>query len=382
MNQLDKIKQSGQYRTLRVNEQEGAFIFPAENEKLLNLSSNDYLGLASNLELQEEFYQQVAAQSNALRLSASSSRLLTGNFSIYEKVEQLLQTLYKREGALIFNSGYHANTGILPALSGSSDLILADKLVHASIIDGMKLSSADSFRFRHNDLTHLRKLIEEKQSRYERIFIVTESLFSMDGDEADLPALVALKKEFPQILLYIDEAHAVGVRGQSGLGLCEECNQIAEIDFIVGTFGKALAGVGAYVICSNEHKELLINTMRTLIFTTGLPPVNLYWSYFILKRLSSFQKERSQLRMIISLLKQDTSFNSCISKSQIMPLMVGDSEEAVLLSQQLQKEGFFALPVRPPTVPQGTARIRLSLRADLPVSEVERFLSTIKNIRQ
>lgn len=380
MNRLDKIKQSGQYRTLRVNEQEGAYIFPGNERKLLNLSSNDYLGLASDLRLQEQFYQEIAAQSNALRLSASSSRLLTGNFSIYEKVEQLLQSLYKREGALIFNSGYHANTGILPALAGSSDLILADKLVHASIIDGLKLSVADSFRYRHNDMAHLRKLIQEKRSSYNRIFIATESLFSMDGDEADLKALVDLKKEFPQILLYIDEAHAVGVRGNNGLGICEEQDLISEIDFLVGTFGKALAGVGAYVICSGEHKELLINTMRTLIFTTGLPPVNLYWSYFILKRLSTFNREREQLRAIISLLKQGECFSSCISNSQIMPFMVGDSAKAMELSLELQDKGFFALAVRPPTVPQGTARIRLSLRADLPLNEMKEFLATIKTI--
>lgn len=380
MNRLDKIKESGQYRTLRVNEQEGAYIFPGNDQKLLNLSSNDYLGLASNLHLQEQFYQEIAAQSNALRLSASSSRLLTGNFSIYEKVEQLLQSLYKREGALIFNSGYHANTGILPALAGSSDLILADKLVHASIIDGLKLSSADSLRYRHNDMNHLRKLIQDKKESYNLIYIATESLFSMDGDEADLKALVDLKREFPQVRLYIDEAHAVGVRGNNGLGICEEQDLISGIDFLVGTFGKALAGVGAYVICSNEHKELLINTMRTLIFTTGLPPVNLYWSYFILKRLSSFHKEREQLRTIITLLKQDECFRSCVSNSQIMPLMVGDSAKAMELSLELQNRGFFALAVRPPTVPQGTARIRLSLRADLPLEEMNQFLATIKQL--
>lgn len=380
MNRLDKIKQNGQYRSLRVNEQVGAYIFPDNNQKLLNLSSNDYLGLASDLQLQEEFYQEVAAHSNALRLSASSSRLLTGNFSIYEKTEQLLQTLYKREGALIFNSGYHANSGILPALADSTDLILADKLVHASIIDGLKLSSADSFRYRHNDMVHLRKLIEEKREHYNRIFIVTESLFSMDGDEADLRTLAALKKNYPQIMLYVDEAHAAGVRGEGGLGICEEMNLIPDIDFIVGTFGKALAGVGAYVICNSEYKELLINTMRTLIFTTGLPPVNLYWSYFILKRLGQFGKQRQHLRDIISLLKQDETFSSCISNSQIIPFMVGDSQQAMQLSLELQNQGFFALAVRPPTVPQGTARIRLSLRADLPIEEMQRFLSTLKKI--
>ncbi|MGL5785427.1 MAG: aminotransferase class I/II-fold pyridoxal phosphate-dependent enzyme [Bacteroidales bacterium] len=377
MKRLEKIKQEGLYRTLRNNEQEGAYIYLSADKPMLNLSSNDYLGLASDKKLQEEFYQEIAARSNALRLSASSSRLLTGNFSIYDKVEGLLQSLYNRKGALIFNSGYHANTGILPAIAESADLILADKLVHASIIDGLKLASADSFRYRHNDMGHLRKLIQDKKDKYNRIFIVTESLFSMDGDEADLKALVALKEEYPQIMIYLDEAHAVGVRGNTGLGICEEEGLIQEIDFIVGTFGKALAGVGAYVICSSEHKELLINTMRTLIFTTGLPPVNLHWSYFILKRLASFSKERAQLSAIIDLLKSDPAFRNCESRSHIMPYFIGNSEEAMIRSMELQEQGFFALAVRPPTVPKDTARLRLSLRSDIPVSELKRFLEIL-----
>ncbi|MGL5788791.1 MAG: aminotransferase class I/II-fold pyridoxal phosphate-dependent enzyme [Bacteroidales bacterium] len=373
---LEQIKNSGQYRSLRSNDQDGAYIYLPDGNKMLNLSSNDYLGIASDKALQEEFYQTVAAESNALRLSASSSRLLTGNFSIYEKCEKYLGDLYAKS-ALMFNSGYHANTGILPALASSKDLILADKLVHASIIDGIRLAPAECVRFKHNDMQQLERILIERAHRHEQVWIVTESIFSMDGDIADLKQLVDLKNRFPNVLLYIDEAHAVGVRGKGGLGVCEEYDIIPEVDFIIGTFGKALAGIGAYVICKPDYREWLINTMRTLIFTTALPPVNLYWSLFILKRLSSFQNERNQLNKITHLLLDDARFKGTISQSHIMPLMIGDSQLAVDKSEELQRKGYFALAVRPPTVPKGTSRLRLSLRADLPIDEVKRFLTLL-----
>lgn len=373
---LEQIKNSGQYRTLRSNDQDGAYIYLPDGKKMLNLSSNDYLGIASNRALQEEFYQTIAAESNALRLSASSSRLLTGNFSVYEKCEQYLGELYAKS-ALIFNSGYHANTGILPALSTSKDLILADKLVHASIIDGIRLASAECVRFKHNDMQQLERILTERAHQHEQVWIVTESIFSMDGDIADLKQLVNLKRRFPNVLLYIDEAHAVGVRGKGGLGVCEEYNIIQEVDFIVGTFGKALAGIGAYVICQPDYREWLINTMRTLIFTTALPPVNLHWSLFILKRLASFEKERNQLSEITHLLLEDAHFKGTVSQSHIMPFMIGDSQLAVDKSDELQRKGYFALAVRPPTVPKGTSRLRLSLRSDLPMEDVKRFLTLL-----
>lgn len=373
---LEQIKTNGQYRSLRSNTQDGAYIVLPDSKEMLNLSSNDYLGIASNKKLQEEFYQTIAAESNALRLSASSSRLLTGNFSIYDKCEQYLGGLYSKT-ALIFNSGYHANTGILPSLTTNKDLILADKLVHASIIDGIRLSSAECIRFKHNDMLQLERILKERAHLYEHVWIATESIFSMDGDIADLPKLVQLKKAYPNVMLYIDEAHAVGVRGKRGLGLCEELNIVSDIDFIIGTFGKALAGIGAYVICKPEYKEWLINTMRTLIFTTALPPINLHWSLFILKRLDSFEKERTELNNLISLFRKNVHFENTISQSHIIPFMIGDSKKAVEKSEDLQSKGYFALAVRPPTVPQNTSRLRLSLRSDLPIEEIKKFLTLL-----
>ena len=237
LHKLEVIREAGNYRELR-NVQHNGFLIHCDGREMLNLSSNDYLGLASNPSLNEEFREETDVK--LLSYSASSSRLLSGNHEYYGLLEQDLRDMYGREGALVFTSGYHANIGILPALAGKRDLIIADKLVHASIIDGMRLADAEMMRYRHLDYEHLRELLFNHREKYENVFIVTESIFSMDGDVADLQELCDLKKEY-DAFLYVDEAHAVGVRGTNGLGCCEEMGCIEDIDFIVGTFGKAFA---------------------------------------------------------------------------------------------------------------------------------------------
>ena len=236
--ELQTLKEKKNYRSLPPLIHEGRDVL-LNGQRMLNLSSNDYLGLANDISLREEFLRTLTPET--FLPTSSSSRLLTGNFSDYQKLEQQLATMFGTESALIFNSGYHANTGILPAICNTHTLILADKLVHASLIDGIKLSSAKCIRYRHNDISQLQRLIAENHNAYEQIIIVTESIFSMDGDEADLPALIQLKKSYSNILLYIDEAHAFGVRGKKGLGCAEEQECINYIDLLVGTLGKSIA---------------------------------------------------------------------------------------------------------------------------------------------
>ena len=328
---------------------------------MLNLSSNDYLGLAAYLPLRTEFLQMLILP------SSSSSRLLTGNFNIYVQIEDLLARLFRKESALVFNSGYHMNAGILPAVSDARTLILADKLVHASIIDG------------HNRHDQLEQLLVSNHAGYDRIIIVTESIFSMDGDEADLRRLVTLKQQYDNVLLYVDEAHAVGVRGMHGLGCAEEQDCVADIDFLCGTFGKALASVGGYIVCSKTIRDYLVNKMRTFIFTTALPPVNLLWTFFILEHLDSFSFRRERLKKISSLLKDALVKKgyACPSTSHILPMTIGDSGDTVLKADFLQRKGFYALPVRPPTVPEGTSRIRFSLTADITEEEIKSLIELI-----
>lgn len=374
--QLQQLEAASNLRHLPALIHDGRDVI-VNGQRMLNLSSNDYLGLAADRRLREAFLETLTP--DTFLPTSSSSRLLTGNFTGYTELEQELARLFGTEAALVFNSGYHANTGILPAVSDAQTLILADKLVHASLIDGIRLSAARCIRYRHNDLAQAGRLVEEHHQAYSRIILVTESIFSMDGDEADLRALVALKKRYDNLLLYVDEAHAFGVRGPQGLGCAEEAGCIGDIDFLVGTFGKAAASAGAYIVCRQVVRDYLINRMRTFIFTTALPPVNIAWTLFIVRKLADMQERREHLAHIGRLLRDALTARSytCPSTSHIVPLMVGPSADTVLRADQLQRHGFYALPVRPPTVPEGTSRIRFSLTADVRADEILRLIACI-----
>ena len=374
--ELQELKEKSNLRKLPAITHEGRNVI-VDGQRMLNLSSNDYLGLANDRKLRQEFRETLTTET--FLPTSSSSRLLTGNFSIYDRLEQQLADSFGTEAALTFNSGYHANTGILPAVSNTHTLILADKLVHASLIDGIRLSAAKCIRYRHNEYNQLERLLQVNHSEYERIIVVTESIFSMDGDEADLRELVRLKKQYPNVLLYVDEAQAFGVRGQRGLGCAEEQDCINDIDFLVGTFGKALASAGAYIVCRKVIREYLINKMRTFIFTTALPPVTVQWTSFMLERLAGFRQRRETLRFLSNQLREALKNKGydCPSTSHIVPLITGESCVAIRKAEELQRKGFYALPVRPPTVPEGTSRIRFSLTAEIRESEMEKLINEI-----
>lgn len=348
-------------------------------EELIDLSSNDYMSIASNRSFFEEFYNQ--CDKNDIYMSSSASRLLSQKQKDYDALEYLLKDLYKKE-ILLFNSGYHANTGTISAIAAGNTLIVADKLVHASIIDGITLSRRDFLRFRHNDITHLRTILSKKASEYDRIIIVVESIYSMDGDICDLNNLVALKEEYPNVILYVDEAHGFGVRGKYGLGIAEESGLISQIDIIIGTFGKAAASTGAFTATSATLKKFLTNKARSFIFSTALPPVSCLWTKFVVEKLTGMDKERKQLLDTSEYLNEKFSaYNGNIrSHSQIVPLITGSSNKAVALSKELLKRGYIALPIRKPTVPEGTERIRFSLNAKFRKEQAERLYAEIKDI--
>lgn len=377
---LTQLQDIGQLRRLPELTHQGRYI-EKEGRLMLNLSSNDYLGLANNTALRQAFLQKHAE--NLPHFTSSSSRLLTGSFPHYEQLETLLAQRFGRESGLLFNSGYHANIGILPAVADKNTLIVADKLVHASMIDGIRLSGADFVRYRHNDYAHLENLLRKHQNRYQRMIIVTESVFSMDGDVSDLPQLVAFKKCFGNVLLYVDEAHAIGVYGEQGLGIAEQQGCVAEIDFLVGTFGKALASMGAYVVCDRIMRDYLVNTMRPLIFSTALPPFNVAWSLFLFEKLPHFQAQREHLQQLSEQLRchvQRLTKRDMPSQSCIVPYVIGDNQKTVEMAQQLQQMGYYCLPIRPPTVPQGTSRIRLSLTADMTSQEIAQFMDALSTL--
>ena len=375
--QLDQFKQQGNFRQFTANQQQGKWI-TIQDRTMLNLASNDYLGLAADLNLREEFLDTLKIE-RAL-FSSSSSRLLTGNFAEYEQFENSLSKTFGR-AALLFNSGYHMNIGILPALADSKTIILADKLVHASMIDGIRLSNAQYVRYRHNDLQHLEQLLQKyhQDEQIERIIVVTESIFSMDGDETDLAALAQLKQRFAKTMLYVDEAHAIGVRGEQGLGCAEQYGVLDQIDFLVGTFGKAIASVGGYIICDSIIRDYLINKMRPLIFSTALPPISMAWSDFIFNKVLSMQQQRQHLAEISQYLQQAVIAKgfSSPSSSHIIPVIVGESQAAIEKARYVQQQGFYAMPVRPPTVPQNSSRLRISLTSLVQKNELQQLVECL-----
>ncbi|WP_139851037.1 8-amino-7-oxononanoate synthase [Acinetobacter pullicarnis] len=376
--QLDQLKQQGNLRQFTRYVQDQHYI-ELNQHRMLNLASNDYLGLASNLVLREQFFDETPLA--ARLMSSSSSRLLTGNFPEYEALEDAMSQAFHGRAALLFNSGYHMNIGILPALSDSRTLILADKLVHASMIDGIRLSTAKYIRYKHNDLEHLAQLLQRyhDDSAYDRIIVVTESIFSMDGDETDLAQLVAVKNQFSKVMLYVDEAHAIGVRGELGLGCAEQYGVIDAIDFLVGTFGKAMASVGGYLICEPIIREYLINCMRPLIFSTAQPPICMAWTQFMLQQVMRLNTARQHLSELSVILQQGIQAKgyACPSSSHIVPIVVGESQPSIVLATQLQQAGFYVMPVRPPTVPQHSSRVRISLNANLEQADIHALLQQL-----
>ncbi|RUM39840.1 MAG: 8-amino-7-oxononanoate synthase [Desulfobulbus sp.] len=346
----------------------GAGNIVAARHSFVNLAGNDYLGLGSNQWLIAEFYEGLTPE-NRLELFAAgsgASRLMTGSHPGYQELEENLARLYGTGKALVFNSGYHLNIGLLPALAGKDDLILADKLCHASLIDGMQLSRAKVIRYPHLDYGCIEGLLGKYRDEYTTIFIVSESIFSMDGDLADLPLLTSLKEKYGAVL-YLDEAHAVGVRGERGLGLAEEQGVADKVDLLVGTFGKAWAGQGAFVACTNLVYDHLVNTARSLIFTTALPRISIHWLNFLLPKITAMAAERELLLSNARLLRQGLQENGLITEgdSQIVPVIIGRADLAVAVANQLRQHGFWINAVRPPTVPQGTSRLRLSVTTDL-----------------
>ena len=372
---LNNLEAGGNLRRLHRLEHDGRYV-TADGRRMLNLSSNDYLGLAADIDLRREFLAGLTPETFVP--SSSSSRLLTGNCPVYEELE----TELARQAALVFNCGYHANTGILPAVADADTLILADKLVHASLIDGLKLGTARYLRYRHNDMKHLERILHEYAPTRKRTVIVTESIFSMDGDEAPLRQLVELKKRYPGTLLYVDEAHAFGVRGRRGLGCAEEQGVTADIDFLMGTFGKAAGSEGAFVVCGRTAREWLVNRVRPFIFTTALPPVSVAWTLFVLRRLVKMDKRRKRLAELSTRLHRALHEWGVpdLSSSHIVPLIVGESAKTVLKAEALQRHGFYLTAVRPPTVPEGTSRLRLSLRADMTDEEMESLTQHLKDL--
>lgn len=387
---LDRLKDADQLRSFKEIDFRQNKTITYKNKPCLNLSSNDYLGLATDEALCGEFYSALNTTSgrpgnngliNQYGLGSSSSRLLTGNSILHGTLESQICKWYDVDGAaLIFNSGYHANLGVISALAGKNDLILSDSLNHASIIDGILLSKARCMIFPHNDTGKLEDLLEQNRAQFENILIITESLFSMDGDRADLKTLVKLKHKY-KALLYIDEAHSAGIFGPEGQGLCYQAGLCGQVDILLGTMGKALASHGAYIVTSPLIKSYLINTARSLIFSTSLPPVAVSWNLFILERMAQFDKKRKHLQAVSEKFRTALTHAglTITGDSHIIPVITCDNKKTLEVSDVLFDNGFLAFPIRPPSVPVHHSRIRFSMTSDICFEDISEIPALIKH---
>lgn len=365
---LEELKSHSHFRNLKNFEKKDEKYIYYKGKKLLNLSSNNYLNIADNQAITQEFLDNVG---NRYSFGSASARLLTGTLPVYQELEELLSSLYGKESALLYNSGYHANVGISSALNQKGDVVFSDKLNHASIIDGMRLSEGKFFRFPHNDMRALEKLLDRERKNFNNAFIITESVFSMDGDIEDLKKIVELKKKYNCIMI-IDEAHAFGVFGENGLGVAEELGIIDDVDLLVGTFGKAIGSMGAFVTGSKTMIDFLINKSRSFIFSTALPPINIAFSKWIIE--TQISKTAQKRKNMLNLAKK---FGS---QSHIIPVVIGENKDTVDLCEVLFHNGYFTLPIRPPTVPVGTSRLRLSLTADIREEELQTLKEKIDEV--
>ncbi len=342
----------------------------------IDMTSNDYLGLGAAW---NKFMPEFKNRYPDASFSSSASRLLSARQDNHLNLENLLGSLYNKE-VLLFNSGYHANVGIIQALAIPGTIFLCDKLVHASMIDGLKLSGAEYRRWHHNDIASLRLLLEKNRDK--RCIVALESVYSMDGDIAPLKEIVDLKKDYPEMILYVDEAHAFGTRGRQGLGVAEETGVIDQIDILVGTLGKAAASTGAFVATHPILKEYFVNCSRSFIFSTALPPVNAAWSHFMIINMLRMTKEREHLDQISRRFREELekiSGKPIDSRSHIVPFLIGDASEALKVATRLSLKGIDALPIRRPTVPEGGERIRFSLSSDMTDQQIDYVLEALKD---
>jgi 8-amino-7-oxononanoate synthase len=369
-NRLDTLHHEHLYRQLLVEHAGSEAWIESEGQRVLNLSSNNYLGLAEHPELK-------IAASNAAQIfgcGTGSSRLIAGNSELHEQLEKRLAAFKQCESTLLFNSGYMANIGVLTALATKGDLILSDELNHASIIDGCRLSRATCKIYPHNDMAALETLLAsaKKELHTGKIIVVTDSVFSMDGDRAPLTTIAALCRDH-HALLVVDEAHATGCIGPGGRGLLAEEGIEYEGTIAISTLSKAMGSIGAFVAGPTLVREYLINVARTFIFTTALPaPVAAasLAAIDILERTPALVEKLQENATFFRQGLQDLGFNTLPSSTHIIPILVGDPQIAMEMAERLLANGVFAIAIRPPTVPAGTARIRTSVlashsRADL-----------------
>lgn len=353
------------------------------SKSLIDFSSNDYLGFSKNETIFNQTHQLLVDR-KLTQNSATGSRLLSGNHILYKETEDLISIFHQSESALIFNSGYDANVGFFSCVPQRNDIILFDELSHASIRDGIQMSLAKSYKFKHNDLTDLEKLLQKNQSSNNEIYVVTESVFSMDGDSPNLVELVSLCEKY-NALFIIDEAHALGVFEQNGEGLVQQLVLQDKVFARIMTFGKGLGCHGAAILGSNELKEYLVNFARSFIYTTGLSPhsvatINVAYS-FLQAKTDELQKLKQNIQFFKSeLVNQEINSIFVESDSAIQCAVIEGNTKVKQIAFELQQKGFDVKPILSPTVPEGQERLRICLHSFNTEEEMKALVKFLKEL--
>lgn len=375
--ELESLGVNGNLRRIPSIESKSDGKVVIDGVEYVNFASNDYLGISTKQELIDEFLK-----TNHSLLSSASARLLSGTSSEFKDLEKTVAGLFNKEACLVFNTGYQCNLGVISALNVKGDVVFSDKLNHASIIDGMRLSEGDFIRYKHFDYDHLERLLQAKRGQYKRAIIVSESVFSMDGDVVDLDKLIELKNKY-NCLLMIDEAHAFCAYGETLAGI----SYGKDVDIITATFGKSVGSFGAFCVSNNEIISYLINKARSFIFSTSIPPINIAWTNWLLTEKREYLKTQKQ--KLTNLIHQINEFCtpspngegwdgvSTNLQTQIFPIIIGSNEDTLRISEKLKSMGYYIPAIRPPTVPEGTSRLRLSLTADTKLEDVKTVMKIV-----
>lgn len=360
-NQVQELKDQGVYRVLPVLEGANEAEIMLNGKKVINLSSNNYLGFANHPRMKKAAVEAVEKYG----VGSGAVRTIIGNMDIHEELEVKLAKFKREEAVMVFQSGFNCNAGTIQAVTNKGDLIISDELNHASIIDGVRLSRADKAVFKHSDMADLERVLKEKRHLYENCLIITDGVFSMDGDIAKLPEIVELAEKF-NCMTYVDDAHGSGVLGECGRGTVDHFGLHGRIDFTIGTLSKAIGVIGGYVAGSKVMKEWLLHRGRPLLFSTSLPPAAVCAISEAVEILSETSEYTDRLWSNARVFKEalgKLGFDIGNSETPITPVIIGEEAKSLEFSKRMLEKGVFVSPIVFPTVPKGTGRVRCMVTA-------------------
>ncbi|NLA79051.1 MAG: glycine C-acetyltransferase [Erysipelothrix sp.] len=359
--EIAHLKANQTYREIPIVQSPNEAIITINHREMINLSSNNYLGFANHPRLK----QAAKAAIDTYGVGAGAVKTIAGHMQLHQQLEEELAKFKQEEAVMLFQSGFNCNAGVISAITDAEDLILSDQLNHASIIDGVRLSRAQKKVYRHNDMDHLKELLEEHRHNHRQCLIITDGVFSMDGDLARLPEIVALAQTY-NALVYVDDAHGSGVLGQSGRGTVDHFNLSGQVDFTIGTLSKALGVVGGYVATKQIVKDYLSFKARPLLFSTMLPPAvaaSLLEALTMLQESTAYTDKLWENANYFKAQAQALGFDIGHSETPITPIFVYDEAKTIAFSKALLDDGVFISPIVFPTVPKGQARLRVMISA-------------------